>query len=138
MLIGSYMHVSLGVLLTAVAGYVDAIGYLALGGFFASFMSGASISLGVGMSEGQWSAVYEAALLIAVFLAGTTVATVMAGVTGVWALSIVLLLTSLYLAFGFLAVSGPAARVAGTAMLVSIVLFFKRRTRTHTVSNNPT
>ena len=46
--------------------------------------------------------------------------------------------TSLYLAFGFLAVSGPAARVAATAMLVSIVLFFKRRTRTHTVSNNPT
>lgn len=31
-----------GGLLTAVAGFVDAIGYIGLGGLFASFMSGAS------------------------------------------------------------------------------------------------
>ena len=47
-------QIGLGVLLTAVAGSVDAIGYLALGGFFASFMSGASISLGIAISESQW------------------------------------------------------------------------------------
>src|SRR3546814_11570258 len=68
--VGSDVHVGLGVLLVAVAGYVDAIGYLALGGFFASFMSGAIISLGVGVSEGHWGAVHEAALVIAAFLAG--------------------------------------------------------------------
>jgi uncharacterized membrane protein YoaK (UPF0700 family) len=29
-----------GVLLTAIAGWVDAIGFLSLGGFYVSFMSG--------------------------------------------------------------------------------------------------
>ena len=42
------VQVGVGVSLTAVAGFVDAVGYIELGGFFASFMSGASISLGVG------------------------------------------------------------------------------------------
>jgi uncharacterized membrane protein YoaK (UPF0700 family) len=43
------MQIGVGVLLIAVAGCVDAIGYVALGGFFASFMSGASVSLGSGI-----------------------------------------------------------------------------------------
>jgi hypothetical protein len=47
-LIGPHAQVSFGMLLTAIAGYVDAIGYIELGGLFASFMSGATISLRVG------------------------------------------------------------------------------------------
>ncbi|MET0229353.1 MAG: DUF1275 family protein, partial [Rhodanobacteraceae bacterium] len=33
------------------AGYVDAVGYLSLGGFFVSFMSGNSTQLGVGIAQ---------------------------------------------------------------------------------------
>lgn len=90
--IGTNMKIGLGVFLTMVAGCVDAIGYIALGGFFASFMSGASISLGMAMSEGHWNSVHDGALLIAAFLASATAATVVTGVAGAWALPTVLLL----------------------------------------------
>jgi uncharacterized membrane protein YoaK (UPF0700 family) len=221
------VKIGLGVLLTAIAGCVDAVGYLALGGFFASFMSGASISLGVAMGEGHWDAVCDEILLIAAFLASATAATVVAGVTGAWALPTVLLLeggllagavllagtgwpasvsifpvvaamgvqntalrpadgmrlgvtfmtgtlvslgqglggallrrrrpwnwsphallwcafvagaavgASHYAAFGFMAVSAPAALVAAMAVLVSVMVLFERRTRTPGGSNSP-
>ena len=44
-------HVTL-VALSTLAGYVDATGFLMLGGFFVSFMSGNSTRLGVGLIEG--------------------------------------------------------------------------------------
>ena len=50
-------EVALAVTLSAVAGYVDAIGFLKLGGFFVSFMSGNSTRLGVGLATAHWSAV---------------------------------------------------------------------------------
>lgn len=219
-LIGKSGQFGLGVLLVAIAGYVDAIGYIALGGFFASFMSGASISLGVGISEGDWAALYQAVFVIGAFLAAAVVATVMAEVTDTWALATVLLLeagllggavwltasgwpssvailpivaamgvqntalrpingvrlgvtymtgtlvslgqglggalvgrgrvrnwsphallwcvfcagaavgSSLYIAFGFIAVSGPAALVAASGIIVSIMAYFKKHQRT--------
>jgi uncharacterized membrane protein YoaK (UPF0700 family) len=89
---GSHAQVGLGVSLTAVAGCVDTIGYVELGGLFASFRSGASISLGVGVSDGHWGAVRQGALLIAAFLGGATGATVATGVMGAWALPTALLL----------------------------------------------
>ena len=92
-------RIGLGVLLVAVAGCVDAVGYIALGGFYASFMSGASISLGIGMSEAHWNAVYQASLLIAAFLVSAITATIIGGLTGAWALPIVLLLEGGLLAF---------------------------------------
>lgn len=55
--------------LSALAGYVDAVGFLATGGFFVSFMSGNSTRLGVGI--GEWSVnVAIAAMLIGSFLIG--------------------------------------------------------------------
>jgi uncharacterized membrane protein YoaK (UPF0700 family) len=55
--------------LSALAGYVDAIGFVELGGFFVSFMSGNSTRLGVGVVESAaaWSL---AAGLIAAFVLG--------------------------------------------------------------------
>ncbi|MDB5537022.1 MAG: hypothetical protein JWQ65_1897, partial [Devosia sp.] len=37
---------SLGLLLTAAAGFIDAIGFIKLGGFYTSFMSGNTTQLG--------------------------------------------------------------------------------------------
>src|SRR3979411_2253447 len=36
------------------AGYVDGIGFLHLGGLFVSFMSGNSTRMGVSLAEGHW------------------------------------------------------------------------------------
>ena len=60
--------------LSAVAGYVDAIGFLKLGGFFVSFMSGNSTRLAVGVVNGTPSAT-EAAGLIAGFVLGVMLGT---------------------------------------------------------------
>ena len=62
---------ALAICLSAVAGYIDGIGFLATGGFFVSFMSGNSTRLAVGTA--QHSAVASTALgLIVVFVAGVT------------------------------------------------------------------
>jgi uncharacterized membrane protein YoaK (UPF0700 family) len=55
--------------LSALAGFVDALAFLKLGGFFVSFMSGNSTRLGVGLAQSSLNAVIAAGL-IATFVAG--------------------------------------------------------------------
>jgi uncharacterized membrane protein YoaK (UPF0700 family) len=57
------------VCLAALAGYVDAIGFVVSGGFFVSFMSGNSTRLGVGIAGDAGAAIVAAALIVA-FIAG--------------------------------------------------------------------
>jgi uncharacterized membrane protein YoaK (UPF0700 family) len=64
--------IALAVTLATIAGYIDAIGFLSLGGFFVSFMSGNSTRLAVGLaSNGNAAAI--AAGLIGCFLLGVIV-----------------------------------------------------------------
>lgn len=115
--LGLAAQVFLGGLLTAVAGFVDAIGYIGLGGLFASFMSGASVSLGVGLGNGHWGPVYQAVMMIASFLTGVTFGTVLTGITGIWALPTVLLLDGLFLA-GAVLLAGSGAAMATSILPV--------------------
>jgi uncharacterized membrane protein YoaK (UPF0700 family) len=66
----SRRNVILACALSAVAGYVDGIGFIHLGGLFVSFMSGNSTRLGVSLAEGNWRGALEALGLIAVFITG--------------------------------------------------------------------
>ena len=61
--------IGLAVCSSALAGYVDAIGFLSLGGFFVSFMSGNSTRLAVGIAGVPADALI-AGRLIAAFVAG--------------------------------------------------------------------
>jgi uncharacterized membrane protein YoaK (UPF0700 family) len=63
-------NVALACALSALAGYVDGIGFLHLGGLFVSFMSGNSTRMGVSLAEGQWWHAAEAFGLIALFVIG--------------------------------------------------------------------
>jgi uncharacterized membrane protein YoaK (UPF0700 family) len=63
-------NVLLACALSALAGYVDGIGFLQLGGLFVSFMSGNSTRMGVSLAAGQWLPAAEAFGLIALFVAG--------------------------------------------------------------------
>ena len=60
--------------LAALAGYVDAIGFIASGGLFISFMSGNSTRLGIGLAQASQFAALAGSLLAA-FVAGVTLAT---------------------------------------------------------------
>ena len=55
--------------LSALAGFVDAIGFIQSGGFFVSFMSGNSTRLGVGIAEAWLSAIAAGGIILS-FLGG--------------------------------------------------------------------
>lgn len=64
--------------LSALAGYVDALGFLQLGGYFLSFMSGNSTRLAVGLAERSHAALLPAGL-IATFVAGAALGALVGG-----------------------------------------------------------
>jgi uncharacterized membrane protein YoaK (UPF0700 family) len=70
MILASGRNIALACALSALAGYVDGIGFLHLGGLFVSFMSGNSTRLGVSLAEGGWLNAAEALGLIALFVTG--------------------------------------------------------------------
>lgn len=65
-------QLTFGLFLTALAGYVDALGFVRLGGFYTSFMSGNTTQLGVSLSHGRISSAAMPMLLIGMFLVGST------------------------------------------------------------------
>ncbi len=109
--------VALAAVLSGVAGYVDAIGFLKLGGFFVSFMSGNSTRLGVGLATGHVGAALTALTLIALFVAGVVLGALVARRAGedrramVMALEAVLLAAAAALIMAGLDGPGVAAMV---------------------------
>ena len=69
-MLDSHRNIALACALSALAGYVDAIGFLHLGGLFVSFMSGNSTRLGVSLADGQWETAAGAFGLIVLFVIG--------------------------------------------------------------------
>jgi uncharacterized membrane protein YoaK (UPF0700 family) len=65
--------VMLAATLSGLAGYVDAVGFMTLGGFFVSFMSGNSTRLGVGLATGEWNQALVALGLIVLFVVGVVI-----------------------------------------------------------------
>ena len=82
--------------LSALAGFVDAVGFIELGGFFVSFMSGNSTRLGVGLANAGAAAALAAGL-IASFVGGVVVGTVVARRAGARRGAVVLLLVAVLL-----------------------------------------
>jgi uncharacterized membrane protein YoaK (UPF0700 family) len=104
--------------LSAVAGFVDGVGFMQSGGFFVSFMSGNSTRLGVGIAERASHAALAAAL-IAAFVVGVAGGTMTAR-DRVARKSVVLALVAAALAAaalcGSLGASVPALLLAAFAM----------------------
>ncbi len=70
MILQSRSNLALACGLSALAGYVDGIGFIHLGGLFVSFMSGNSTRLGVSAADGDRPQALHALLLIGLFVAG--------------------------------------------------------------------
>ena len=69
-MLDSRRNIALACALSALAGYVDGIGFLHLGGLFVSFMSGNSTRMGVSLAEGHWWGAIEALSLVVLFVIG--------------------------------------------------------------------
>jgi uncharacterized membrane protein YoaK (UPF0700 family) len=90
-------NISLACALSALAGYVDGIGYLYLGGLFVSFMSGNSTRMGVDLAQGQWMNAAEAFGVIVLFVIGAAAGSLMVLGRGVHRQPWVLLVEALLL-----------------------------------------
>jgi len=69
-MLDSSRNIVLACALSALAGYVDGIGFLHLGGLFVSFMSGNSTRMGVSLAAGEWGGAVDALGLIVLFVIG--------------------------------------------------------------------
>ena len=69
-MLDSRRNLALACALSALAGYVDGIGFLHLGGLFVSFMSGNSTRLGVSLAASDWTGATQALVLVALFVVG--------------------------------------------------------------------
>ncbi|MFD6859861.1 YoaK family protein [Rhodococcus sp. NPDC060086] len=71
----------LAIALSSLAGFVDAIGFITLGGIFVSFMSGNSTRLSVGIADGAWAQVGIVAGILVLFVVGVTISGIIAELT---------------------------------------------------------
>lgn len=70
-------ELALAVILSSAAGFVDAVGFIHLGGYFVSFMSGNSTRGGTALAEGNWAGFTIAFGLVAAFLTGVVSAAIL-------------------------------------------------------------
>jgi Predicted membrane protein len=80
----------LATLITAVAGFLDAVGYGSLHHLFVSFMSGNSTHLGMSLTAMDWSTVLGIGVIVGAFVTGAMVGTLIADASGRFALTAVL------------------------------------------------
>jgi uncharacterized membrane protein YoaK (UPF0700 family) len=107
----------LAALLAALAGYIDAVGFLQLGGFFVSFMSGNSTRLGVGAALGDLTIVATAGGLIGLFVLGVIGGVLAAPEWWRWRrVSALTLVTALLAMAAWLAGQGSPASAAFAAL----------------------
>lgn len=60
----------IGLALTGLAGWVDAVGFVRLGGLYPSFMSGNTTQLAIALGKLEWSSAGLPVLLVILFVAG--------------------------------------------------------------------
>lgn len=108
--------------LTAVAGYVDGIGYIHLGGLFVSFMSGNSTRLGVSIVKADWNHAAEAIGLVGLFVTGAAAGSVIAHIGGHYRRSWLLLVETVLLVAAGLLNSDDLAWLAVVVIVLAMGL----------------
>ena len=112
----------LALLLAALAGYVDSLGFLHLGGVFVSFMSGNSTRLSVSLAEGRWQAAGAVAGVLALFVLGAMLGALVAGGEGARSRSRVLAVEALLLGGAAVAAGAGIAPVAIGLMVMAMAV----------------
>jgi uncharacterized membrane protein YoaK (UPF0700 family) len=121
-MLDSSRNISLACALSGLAGYVDGIGFLHLGGLFVSFMSGNSTRMGVSLAAGEWRPALEALGLIALFVAGAMAGSLIALGRGAHRQPLVLLAEAVLLAFAALCYAFGQPNIAVSAIVMAMGL----------------
>jgi len=121
-MLDSRRNILLACALSALAGYVDAIGFLHLGGLFVSFMSGNSTRMGVSLAEGQWASALESLGLIVLFVIGAAAGSLIVLGRGANRQPWVLLVEALLLGAAALAYAFDQSNVAVGAIVLAMGL----------------
>jgi uncharacterized membrane protein YoaK (UPF0700 family) len=114
------LNLALACALSALAGYVDGIGFLQLGGLFVSYMSGNSTRLGVSLAAGDWSVALQAIALIALFVLGACAGSLIVQGRGGRHQALLLLIEGLLLCAAALAYSFALPNLAVAAMVLAM------------------
>lgn len=109
-------HRLLAIGLAALAGYVDALGFMTLGGMFISFMSGNSTRMAVGIANPSHVGMFAGAL-IAAFVVGVMAGTGVGALAGRWRKQAVLAFVVLALTLACAAEIMIDASVAPTLLM---------------------
>jgi len=110
-------HIGFGLILTALAGFVDALGFIRLGGLYTSLMSGNTTQLAVAVGHGEAGVAVLPCLLIAIFLLGSVIGGALSALTPArWG-------TPTILAFEAVAL-GTAFAVADTHTQIGVASLF--------------
>ncbi len=110
---------ALAAALAALAGFVDAVGFMGMGGFFVSFMSGNSTRLGVGVAS-EAAAAAIAGTLVAAFVFGVLVGALVSRFAGTRGRTAVLATVALALALA--ATLHQPGAVPGAFLLVAFAM----------------
>ena len=122
MILKSRRNLALACALSAMAGYVDGIGFLHLGGLFVSFMSGNSTRLGVSLAQANWSSATEAIGLILLFVMGAACGSLIVLGRGANRQPWVLLVEAMLLALAALCYAFGLSNAAVAAMVLAMGL----------------
>jgi uncharacterized membrane protein YoaK (UPF0700 family) len=122
LMLDSRRNIVLACSLSALAGYVDGIGFLHLGGLFVSFMSGNSTRMGVSLAQGHWQNAAEALGLIGLFVTGAAAGGLIVLGRGAHRQSRVLLAEALLLAIAALCYAFGVPNIAIAAMVLAMGL----------------
>jgi uncharacterized membrane protein YoaK (UPF0700 family) len=105
---------TLAIFLVALAGFVDAVGFLILGGLFVSFMSGNSTQFAIRAGHELWSEAAPAGAIVAMFVAGVIGGRLASNASGRWRRPAILTLEAALL--GFAAFAPLPALAVGALM----------------------
>ena len=109
---------TLAIFLIALAGFVDAVGFLLLGNLFVSFMSGNSTQFAIGVGQASRSLAAAAGAIVGLFVAGVVAGRGIAMHAGTWRRPAILMVEAVLFA---LAASVPLPALgAGALMAVAM------------------
>lgn len=117
-------------LLAAIAGCVDAVGFTELGGYFVSFMSGNSTRLGLHLAYGEFSAALFTFGLVALFVGGAAAGTLILQGRRRYGVSVLLLCEAALLGLAWALLDrqpSAGAVILPVAMGLSNIVAFDRR-----------